>query len=263
MILLVLPLMAISNWLFEINKWRLLVSTKQKLSFRNAAVQCLSALSGALATPNKIGEYGIKALYFKPELRKRILFFKLVSNTSQMFTTILFGLPCLLILIINYNITIALWKSLTLVGSVLILLISGYYFREKQLMVKGLSIKNLIKNAKNLPNRIWVKVIAQSVLRYLVFSTMFFLLLKVFGSTLSFSDSFVIIAAMYLIASAIPTFVFTDVAVKGGVAIWLFSFAEVSELIVLYAIFCSWILNTVIPAILGSIFVAKYKPVLK
>ncbi|KAA3620791.1 MAG: hypothetical protein DWP94_11735, partial [Flavobacterium sp.] len=100
-----------------------------------------------------------------------------------------------------------------------------------------------------------------SVLRYLVFGYAFYLILRFLGVEIDLLEAIPLITAMYLIASVLPTFIFLDVAIKGGVAIWIFSFAGVDELPVFGAATAMWILNFVIPALIGTYFVAKFKPV--
>ena len=80
------------NWFFEILKWQQLVSSLQKISFKKSIEQCLGSLTVSLLTPNRIGEYGAKALYFKSAFRKRVLFINLISNLLQMFITVVFGI---------------------------------------------------------------------------------------------------------------------------------------------------------------------------
>jgi hypothetical protein len=69
-----------------------------------------------------------------------------------------------------------------------------------------------------------------------------------------------LILSMYLLVSVIPSVFIFDVVVRGGVAVWLFSLAEVNELIVLSTVLVMWILNFVFPAIVGSILLIKHKP---
>jgi hypothetical protein len=65
---------------------------------------------------------------------------------------------------------------------------------------------------------------------------------------------------MYLLVSIIPSFFIMDVVIRGGVAVWLFSFLGVSEIVVLSTVFFMWMLNTVSPALIGSYFVLTFKP---
>ena len=61
---IILMTLSICNWYFEILKWKHLVSTFQKISFKDAIEQSLGGLTASLITPNRIGEYGAKAIYF-------------------------------------------------------------------------------------------------------------------------------------------------------------------------------------------------------
>ncbi|MBV1924335.1 MAG: hypothetical protein KUG68_09955, partial [Flavobacteriaceae bacterium] len=103
-------LLAFANWFFEILKWKELVSTLQKISFLTSLKQSLSALTVSLSTPNRIGDYGAKALYFKKELRKQVLLLNLFSNTAQMGMTILFGVFGLIYVAFTYAIEYSLIK---------------------------------------------------------------------------------------------------------------------------------------------------------
>ena len=74
--------LAMLNWLLEIYKWKVSVSTWFPLPFKEAVKQSLGSLTASLITPNRIGEYGAKALYFNPKNRKKIVFLNVVHNLS-------------------------------------------------------------------------------------------------------------------------------------------------------------------------------------
>lgn len=82
----------LANWFFEVLKWKDLVSSVKKISFFEAFKQSTSSLTASLLTPNRIGEYGTKAIYFDRFQRKKVMFLNLIGNLSQMFATIVFGL---------------------------------------------------------------------------------------------------------------------------------------------------------------------------
>jgi len=65
---------------------------------------------------------------------------------------------------------------------------------------------------------------------------------------------------MYLITSLIPMLFIFDVVVKGSVAIWLFGYLNVPELSILSVVSLMWILNFVLPSIVGSYFVFNFNP---
>src|SRR5690606_30725119 len=92
-----------ANWFFEILRWKILVSIIEKIDFKTALKQSLASLAISLATPNRIGEYGAKALFFENRKRKKILLLNFFSSGAQMFVTSFFGLFGLLYLFRNFN----------------------------------------------------------------------------------------------------------------------------------------------------------------
>ena len=76
---------------------------------------------------------------------------------------------------------------------------------------------------------------------------------------LNYLDAMVLITSMYFLASIIPTISIFDVIIKGSVAVFVFSYANIDELHMLSIITLMWILNFAIPSILGSYYVLKFK----
>lgn len=258
-ILLIIGL-SISNWCFEILKWKTIIASVKKLSFSEAAKQSLTALTTSLATPNRIGDYGVKAYFYSAEKRKKVLLLNFFSNSAQMLVTSFFGVIGLIYLIKRYGISFSKPKMLLLLFGLLALGFLGYIFKERQLVLKGLSIANVLKAIKRIHLNIKLKVILYSLVRYLIFSYLFYYLLVFFGAKLQYSEAILFIYAMYLFVSIIPTIFMFDVVVRSGVAVWLFSIAGIEELIILSTVLTMWLLNFVIPATIGSIYIVGHKP---
>ena len=85
-------LLSFLNRFFEILKWQTLVSSFQKISLGQAVAQVLGALTAGIFTPNGLGEYAGKALFYPKTLTKKIVFLNLICNGVQMLLTIGFGL---------------------------------------------------------------------------------------------------------------------------------------------------------------------------
>ena len=248
------------NWMLEIYKWKIAANTWFQLSTRQALQQCLGAMTASLLTPNRIGEYGAKALYFDPNDRKKVVFLNFVHSSSQMLATLLFGLPALLYFSYSHSVALAPSRFIIFSAAVLLLLVLGYTYRKKQLGLKGFSLENLALKFRKIPTQRKIYILALSMARYIVFSYLFFILLQFFGVALAPVHAAIYIFTMYLLVSILPSFFVLDVVIRGGVAVWLFSYAGVSEIAVLATVFFMWLLNTVVPALLGSYFVLTFKP---
>ncbi|WP_299527373.1 lysylphosphatidylglycerol synthase domain-containing protein [uncultured Lutibacter sp.] len=248
------------NWLLEIYKWKLLVSIEKKITFFEAYQQSLASLTASIITPNRIGEYGVKALYFKKESRKKIVLLNLIGNMCQLAATTFFGLVGLLFLFTNYTIQIPQLNIEKLL--ILIAVISALYFVSVKLSV-NITIKTYLTKIttylKQLPTTIYVKVIGLSFLRYLVFSHQFYFLLKLLSIEIDYFTAMNLLFCIYFIASIIPSLSIFDWVIKGSVAVLIFSYIELNELTIVTITTIMWLLNFALPALLGSIFVLNFK----
>ncbi len=256
-------LIAFLNWFFEIIKWKTLVQVIQPISFPEAAKQSLYALTVSLATPNRIGEYGAKALFFEPTNRKKVLLLTFFSSTTQMATTIFFGLIGLIFMSRKFVLSINKTHLFWFFFGFILLLIIGFIFRKQQLVIKGLSVKGVYDKLTGFPKEIWYKTLMYSIVRYLIFSSLFYLILQFYGVTLPVTVGFSIIFTMYLLSSVVPSFFIFDVVVRSGVAIGLFGLAGVSEIPVTATVLTMWVLNFVFPSMLGGYYLFTYHPLQK
>jgi uncharacterized membrane protein YbhN (UPF0104 family) len=252
--------LAATNWCLEILKWKTVVAFVSKLSFATAAKQSLAALTVSLATPNRVGEYGAKAYFFSTDKRKQILLLNLFSNMAQMAITTLFGCIGLLLISQSYDLPFSTPKILLVVLALVLIIIFAYVMRKKELLIKGFSISNVVRYFQNLPANLKRNTLILALFRYLVFGSMFYLVLSFFGAEIGIQESIPLITSMYLLSSIIPTLFIFDVVIKGGVALWLFSLIGVPELVILSTVLTMWLFNFLTPALLGSYFVINYKP---
>jgi MFS family permease len=242
------------NWLLEIIKWKKLASVEKKVSFFEAFEQSLASLTVSMITPNRIGEYGAKALFFEIEKRKNIMGLNLIGNLSQLAVTIFFGSIGITFFLLNFTVKI---PKVTIQNSLIlaVILVVLIYFR-KQFKVNKIKIF-LTKISK----KTYFSILSLSVLRYLIFTHQFYFLLVLFGVELDYFTSLFLIFTIYLLASILPSLTIFDWAIKGSVAIFLFSFVNVNELTIVTITMLMYLLNFAIPAILGSIFVLNFKPI--
>ncbi|MFD2551151.1 hypothetical protein ACFSQP_04920 [Bizionia sediminis] len=252
----VLLVLTCLNWYLEIMKWRVLVTTLAPISFYKAAEQCLSALTASLFTPNRVGEYGVKALYYKASKRKQIVALNLIGNSLQMAVTIGFGCFGLSVFVRSFNTKLATVNiSIFLLGTLffgLTLLFIVYKLKNKWLF-----LDTTLGYFKNIPCKTYALAFLFSVVRYGIFSFQFYFVLALFNNAITFYQAFIGITSMYLLVSIIPSIVIFDVLVKTSVAIYIFQFLDISSVSVLSTVTVMWLLNFVFPSIFGSIFVLK------
>jgi len=254
-----LLLLTVFNWFFEILKWKELAGYLKKISFLEASKQSLGALTASLFTPNRIGEYGAKAIYFSQRFRKRIMLLNLLGNISQMSMTVIFGVIGLFYFINTYDVTISYYR-LSRFG--LVILVVGVLFTfgisQNKFKIKGFSIERILEYLKQIPINKKAQILFYSCIRYAIFSFQFFFLLSLFNSELSYLDAIIGITSMYLLSSVVPSLFLFDVVIKGGVSVYVFGLMGINELLVLCVVTTMWILNFVLPSIFGGYHVLNF-----
>ena len=238
------------NRFFEILKWQNLAQVIEEISLTKATEQVLSALTASIFTPNGIGEYGAKALYFEKKETKKVVFLNLICNGIQMILTIVFGTIGLMILGYQF------WV-LVILG--ICILLFGIFFFLKRIKIKGYSLDKLYQKTNEIPKAIHQKNIFLAICRYLIFSHQYYFLFLAFDVDLPYWTLMATITSVYFLASSLPTFQFLDFAVKGSVAVYFFGILGVNEWVVVFISTLMWFLNVVLPVFIGSFYVLKFK----
>ena len=249
-------LLSVLNRYFEILKWQNLAQTIKPISVGESAKQVLSAVTAAIFTPNGLGEYGAKVLFFEKQNAKEVIFLNLICNGIQMVLTVIFGIFGLLYF--NSLFQVISSKTVVLLFAALVFLVS-ILFSARRIQIKGYSLQRLGQKINLLPKKVHQRNIFLAICRYLVFSHQYYFLFLAFDVDLPYLTLMSGITATYFLASSLPTFQFLDFAVKGSVAVYFFGLLGVNEWIVVFIAMLMWFLNVVLPVIIGSYYVLNFK----
>jgi hypothetical protein len=243
--------LSVLNRFLEILKWQNLVSTIHKISLLEATKQVLASLTAGIFTPNGLGEYAGKALYYTKKETKSILFLNIICNGIQLLLTVFFGVIGLFLIGFTY------WALIIIAIIILVYILLKLV---KKIKIKGYSFQNFTHKLQEVSENIHRKNALLGVARYLVFSHQYYFLLIAFDVNLSYLTLMATITTVYFLASALPSFQFLDFAVKGSIAVYFFTLQDVNDWIVVFITTLMWFLNVVIPVFIGSIYVMQYKP---
>lgn len=255
-----LLVMAFYNRYFEILKWQNLVSSFMPISLGESTKQVLGAFTASIFTPNGIGEYGAKAMFFESRYSRKVVFLNLLCNGIQMIITVVFGTIGLWYFNRQHNIvsTKIIFIVLIALG---IILTAAYMMRSFK--VKGYSFQRVMEKIGDIPSRIHRKNMLLALGRYLIFSHQYYFILVIFNVELTYWMAMATITSVYFLSSSLPTFQFLDFAVKGSVAVYFFGLLGVNEWIPVFAATMIWLLNVVLPVAIGSYYVITFKPTWK
>ncbi|WP_370634221.1 hypothetical protein [Aestuariivivens sp. NBU2969] len=257
---LLLFLLSSFNWFFEILKWQNLVSYVQKITFYEALKQSLSSLTASLFTPNRVGEYGIKSIYYSKNKRKRVMLINFISNMLQMCTTLIFGIIGFLFFINRYNPPINYFKLIILFFSISITVVLIFlWIKQNSIKIRGIPLSKVKHYIFYFPRDVLVRGGLYAIMRYGIFSFQFYALLLLFGIDILYLECMIIVSSTYLLASIIPTISIFDAVIKGSIAVYLFSFLNVDSLTILSITSLMWILNFALPSVVGCYYIVLFK----
>ena len=243
-------LFSVANRYFEILKWQNLVTFIKPISVGEASKQVLGALTLGVFTPVGIGEYAGKALYFPKKQTKKIIFLNLVCNGIQSFSTVIFGIIGLIYL--KYYFLAS--------GSILLVIIlTLFLYFSREIKIKNYTFQDLIHRLNEIPKYIHRKNFVLAFCRYVIFSHQYYVLFLVFEVDLPYLTLISTISIVYFLSSVVPSFQFLDFAVKGSMAMFFFGKLNVNEWIVIFISTLMWFLNVVLPVVIGSYYVMRFK----
>jgi hypothetical protein len=104
-----------------------------------------------------------------------------------------------------------------------------------------------------------MRLLLLSVIRYSVFTFQFYLIYHVLSPQSNGFDSFASIAAYFMFTSLIPMVSFVEPAIRAAIALFVFNNASDMTVTVVLASTWVWIINVVIPSLIGYGVILKEK----
>ncbi|OJR72784.1 hypothetical protein BK387_31075, partial [Escherichia coli] len=201
-------------------------------------------------------EYAGKALYFEKKDAPRVIFLNMVCNGVQVIYAIVFGLIGLTIL--NQFHEIIPNTYLYIVYAV-IAVVFTLLFSIRNFAIKGYSIQTILNLLNEIPKKKHRKNLFLALLRYASFTHQYVILYYLFGVDIPYFELLCAVSAIYLMASSLPNFQFLEFAVKGSIAMFIFTTLDVNQWVVALVATLIWLLNIVLPISIGSYFVLTFK----
>jgi hypothetical protein len=226
-----------------------------------------------MLTPNRVGEYGGRVFYVEEGNRIKAISLTIVGSISQLLVTLMLGCTGLIVLrFISHNSSLALnvlpefWGDLLIylsLGITILLLLFyirlGWLVRMIEKVPAFQKIVQHIVVLDEFDNKQLLRVLFLSFIRYLVFVLQYILLLKLMKIDLSWMLCFWLMTVFYLIMAIAPTFGFIELPVRVSASWFIFKVFTTNELGIGTAALGIWIINLVLPAIIGSLLILNVK----
>jgi len=257
--------------LLEAFKWRILVKTFfSEISLFQSVKGIIIGISFAIFTPNRVGDLVGRGFALPSEYRLQSAVAATAGGIIQFFATVgigLLGVLGFMYFFPTYHILQFNWFS-EYYGYIFLIffpLIFLFFLLKKKIFnyvkCKKWFIKLLqtVEPMKNMKIREILSVFLFSILRSLTFYLQLYILLAYFGVQLSFLQGFVTISVIFLFTSAIPSFAFSDIGIRGSLAVYFIGMFAQNNLAIVSATTLLWFVNLLFPAIFGYFFFLKVK----
>jgi len=286
MLILVIILM-ILNWAVETSKWKYLINKIEFVSWNRCFKAVLTGVAVSSFTPNRVGDYFGRVFILEKANRIEGIFITIVGSMSQLLVTFTVGTSCIYFMFLVYPETLLsyfkipgylytyfLWGGAILIVGINILVILLFLNISLLLSLasrfKGKFVerfRSYIHILSAYTFRELLIVIFFSLLRFVIFSTQMYLLLRMFSVELPYLHGVIIIAVIFFVMTMIPTVAITELGIRGSVSLFLIGVyfgnplgmpASLS-LGIVAASTTLWIINLAVPALIGAIFVFNLK----
>ena len=267
LIVIVLFLMFL-NWFLEALKWRYMISKIEKVSIYTSLKAVFAGITVSSFTPNRVGEYGGRVFYLEKADRLKGVIITFIGSMSQLLITILFGSISFIILselLFESKIFFSAISKFKLLVFLLLFLLNVfvfYFFYNVHSFISFFNLNKYINRFKQYIQTFTIynsseltNILLFSFSRYIVFSIQFLILLNVFEIDSSTFHSMLSVMLIFLVVSVIPTIVVAEIGVRGSVAIYVFSLFTINSIGVFSSTLLLWIINLVIPSLIGIYFV--------
>lgn len=257
------------NLAFETLKWLQFTRSFCKISFREAYRAVLAGFALGIVTPNRVGEYGGRLLLIPAEYRWQAGVAMLLGSYCQWIVLFFGGLVgfcwfaynyfnwqayILRVILVGGNVAcLGLVIGLLQIGRILPLI-------EKCGLKRGGRRWHLhleVLRAASLPARF--RALQWAGLRYVTYSVQYWLLMLFFGIKMPMIAAFAGIATIFLMQTGIPLSAGLALLARGEIAIYVWGFLGANEISVLAATFGLFVINLLLPALLGTIFIIYKK----
>jgi hypothetical protein len=269
----VVVLLMLLNYGIESRKWQFLLSPLQKLSLFRAFKSVMAGCSITMLTPNRMGEYGGRILFVESHHRLRAISLTILGSISQLAVTIVMGTCGLLYLKyfsadgakIFEGMPLILGNTLLAMSILISMIMLLFYWRLGwliRLMEKAKFLTKALKYIRLLQQfsgKQLLRILVLSLFRYVVFILQYILLLQLMNVQVPLMLCFWLLTVFYLVMAMAPSIGFTELPLRATATVEIFKWYSGNLLGIQAAALSIWLINLVLPAIIGSLLIVGIK----
>ncbi len=255
------------NTALETTKWHLLSGFVQPITWMNAFASYLAGMALSIVTPNRIGEYPGRIMYLGRKQTFRYINVAVLGAIAQLLGVFLFGLVAMAFYATNHRNLATMLALLFCILACILFMLS--YIRFEVWLAK-LSATRLLgqrlaryitycRLLKRVPPDKQIKVLGISMVRFAVYSSQYLFMLLYMDIKVPLAEGFCLSVLFFWAMTVIPSIALAELGIRGGVAVFLFQQYSPNTIGILVATTAIWLLNLVLPSVIGSVLIIKMK----
>ncbi|MGZ3932042.1 MAG: lysylphosphatidylglycerol synthase domain-containing protein [Bacteroidia bacterium] len=249
------------NWGIESYKWKLITTSSEPISFGRAMASVYAGVCAGNLAPGRATEFVAKIMFFTPEKRSSVTILHFVNGMFQLSVTLLAGLVAVLFKFNAMGIQGALFWPLVIFSVILLAVFGWVIFNFNKVHVyllarfakKGFTAAG----TERLGKRLITALCGWSLLRYIVFSGQLLLIISLFYHGPVTGSLIAATAIYFLLTTALPMISIIEPAIRAAIALAVFGGLNIPDVAVVIIALLLWVVNIVIPSIIGYILIAK------
>jgi len=254
------------NYSLEAIKWKMVLKNLEEISFIKTVKSVFTGLSVGFITPNNIGDYAGRISFLKKENRLSAIPLLFLVRLTQLLTTIWAGSFALF-----YFLKGNLFKTdegNIIFTSIVLLIVTLCIFNlhkiplllfRNKIFAKFFYFLDTLQKIK-LYNVLLLSI--ASMFRHFIFILQFYFVFCALNSTLTLEQVFLGTSAALLVKSVLPGFkALNDLGIREAASIYFYHHFSESSLTVAGVCLIIWVINMVMPALIGLMIIMVRKKV--
>ena len=245
------------NWGLETIKWKVLLRSEVPLIRLLKSI--VAGITVGFVTPGRTGEFAGRVMFLNDNNGAKVFYLSSIGGMAQTAASLVIGVPFVFIWSNNVFIT----EIVT--ASAAVYLLAFFRFDLLNRLLSSLTFLQkyglIIENGDLPVIETQVYVLTLSALRFAVYSLQYVLLLMFFGVSANLLALFTH-SIVYLLAQTFsPLMPLLDFSYRGATALYVFKNFSNNNIAILSTVMIVWLINLVVPAIIGYLFILKRKAI--
>lgn len=259
--LLLMPL----NIGLEAQKWRRLMGPILAFKpFLGIRAIC-TGLTVSLFTPNRIGEFAGRILYLSGRFRVAGIFATFIGSLAQYVVYWLAALWAIYWGAADLPWLASIRPLLLLLGSLGVVMLLLFYFGSNRILYwmrkkqwKAPFMRFLVISGRY-PSKVLLAVLLLASIRFTIFCLQLYALMLFVGFPMNHNLAISLLPLLFIAQTLVPSFVLTDLGIRGGLALFLFEPWAGSAMLALLPSYMLWLMNIIFPAFLGWLSLLQWR----